>query len=518
MQVKKRPSAPIVAAVLALALVTAASGVGARPAAAADPVRIDVTISDTVEVTSTMEVGVTHTQYSADGWGSPDAVESARALLASAPLHQNQHIMGWGALNPEPVPGVRDFSSLDRRVRLMLDTTADPTITFAGAPDWMKGGTPGSTDWSKIEVAPLPEFYDDFARLAAAVALRYPEVRRFQVWNELKGFHDPSTNNWNIAAYTKLYNEVHGAVKAVRPDALIGGPYVVMDSWASSSAGGFPSDLRGPWGIIDRRALDAVSYWLAHSRGADFIAIDGGTSTRDQGLITSPFVAIEKFVAVTEWVKSRTSLPIVWAEWYPRGSSSNIAEHRAIMAAALAATARAGASSVLIWQPQCVGQNRLGCLFTDTRVKGGGQPTELWPVASDFVRWFPSGSQFVATDVSSDDIVVAATSEAVLLVNTTAAVVQVAGVPGVPDLDGYEVRFVKRQGRSTSRIQTPTPTPSDPNGTDRDQCESSPGTCDSARPAVAEPIADLLGRPGYVPTSDPEVARCLLSGVRPVIF
>ncbi len=171
-----------------------------------------------------LTVGVTHTQTSPDSWNRRGAVASARDILESVAPIQNQHLMGWGALNPEPSPGVYEWGSLDRRMEGIVDMGAEPVLTLCCAPDWMKGGAPGATDWGQLEVAPTPEHYDDFARLAQEAALRYPEVRHFIVWNELKGFYDSENNEWDAAGYTDLYNRVYTAVKEVRPDALIGGP------------------------------------------------------------------------------------------------------------------------------------------------------------------------------------------------------------------------------------------------------------------------------------------------------
>ena len=88
----------------------------------------------------------------------------------------------------------------------------------------MKGGTPGATDWSKIETAPAPLMYGEYAKLAVAAAKRHPEVKTFLVWNELKGFYNPATNDWDIAAYTRLYNAVFDALKAYNPALKVGGP------------------------------------------------------------------------------------------------------------------------------------------------------------------------------------------------------------------------------------------------------------------------------------------------------
>jgi hypothetical protein len=179
---------------------------------------------------SQLAMGVTHTQYSLDGWGDPTAVAAGKQVLRASTVFQNQHLMGWGADNPEPWPGVYRWASLDSRVKLMRDTGGTMVLTLCGAPDWMKGGTAGSTDWSKLDRAPTPGHYGDFARLAQRTALRYPDVRYFQVWNELKGFYNPALNRWDYEGYTAFYNRVYDAVKSVRPDARIGGPYVVLTS------------------------------------------------------------------------------------------------------------------------------------------------------------------------------------------------------------------------------------------------------------------------------------------------
>jgi hypothetical protein len=297
-----------------------------------------------------------------------------------API-QNQHLMGWGAANPEPSPGEYDFASLDRRIDLIVATGAEPVLTLCCAPDWMKGGKVGTTDWSRIEDAPAREHFDDFARLAGQAAQRYPSVRHFVVWNELKGFYDRARNAWDAAAYTDLYNRVHRAVKEVRPDALVGGPYVVFDSWASPSAGGHPSAVSGPWGVLDQRALDAVDYWIEHAVAADFIAVDGRTRTRDGGLTTTDFEANAKLRIVTEWVRARSDLPIWWMEIDAdcNDSSASSADPRraAVMMDALVAVARAGASAALLWGPQASESRNAVALFSDTSTPGGGEPLPL---------------------------------------------------------------------------------------------------------------------------------------------
>ncbi|MDQ0381968.1 glycoside hydrolase family protein [Amycolatopsis thermophila] len=262
-------------------------------------------------------LGVTHAQYSLDSWLTPGQRESGEQILGATPMLQNQHIMGFGVGNPEPVPGRYDWSRLDERMDLIGRTGGTPVITLCCAPDWMKGGATGTTNWDDLAAAPLRAHFADFARLSAVVAQRYPQVRYFQVWNELKGFWDSAKGRWDQEGYTDLYNQVYDAVKKVRPDALIGGPYVVINTWSSAEATDHPSELRGPYGVVDQRSLDVVEYWNEHKHGADFVALDASTATRDKGLITTPDRASQIYSDATRWARGVTGLPVWWSEFYP---------------------------------------------------------------------------------------------------------------------------------------------------------------------------------------------------------
>lgn len=319
--------------------------------------------------------GMTHTQHSADAWGDPTAVSSARSIAKSLGGFQDQAIMGWGVTNPEPAPGVFDFTDLDRRVAFMRSSGATPVITLAGAPDWMKGGRAGETDWSKIEVAPTVAHYADFAALAAKIARRYPDVVHFMVWNELKGFFDQANNRWDAYHYTALYNAVYDALKAVNPAIAVGGPYVVMDSWTSAGVASNPSNVSGLWGVLDQRPLDVVTYWLAHAHGADFVAIDAASGPRDAPASVDPAVATEKFAAVDAWLRARTRLPIWWAEFYvqPRGVSWTRQHQASVQLFALLQMQRSGAAAAFLWQPEASASSELGAVWTQTATLGGGK-------------------------------------------------------------------------------------------------------------------------------------------------
>jgi hypothetical protein len=248
-------------------------------------------------------------------------------------------------------------------------------ITLCCAPDWMKGGRSGQTDWNQLAVAPSRRRFDDFARLAVAVAHRYPSVRHYQVWNELKGFWNDKQNRWDYEGYTALYNKVYDALKRLDPSLQIGGPYVPMDSLRSAdTAGGKSSAVSGPWGVIDQRALDAVTYWLAHKHGAQFINIDGGTDTDDR-YFPPPAEGAQKFADVTRWLRAHTAMPIWWSEFYAPQDASGASTPAAI-SDALVALRESGASVALLWSSECQPGDVLPCLWTSTFTSTGGRPTQ----------------------------------------------------------------------------------------------------------------------------------------------
>src|SRR5690606_473294 len=263
--------------------------------------------------------GVTHTQYSADNESS-EMQGQARRLLGRVSMMQNQHIMGWGAGNPEPSPGQYNFTDLNRRLTFMSSSQAVPVITLCCAPDWMKGGQAGRTDWSKNPtVAVRPEHFDDYAKLAARVAQQYPTVEHHMAWNESTGFWKESAHRWDSEGYTEMYNKVYDALKKVNPNIKVGGPYVPIESTKADR----PSELKGPYGTVDQRALDAIEYWIKHKKGADFIVVDGATVTTDGGNVPDDFAATAKFSAITEWLKQKSGgLPVWWAEWYVEPENS----------------------------------------------------------------------------------------------------------------------------------------------------------------------------------------------------
>ncbi|WP_344023881.1 xylan 1,4-beta-xylosidase [Streptomyces luteireticuli] len=392
--------------------------------------------------------GFTHTKYSADR-GEDGARRTAAGLLSADPMPQNQAVMGWGADNPEPRPGSYNFTDLDRRVALMRGTGATPVLTLCCAPDWMKGGGP-QTDWSQksLEKAPLPSHYKDFARLAGVVAKRYPDVHHFIVWNELKGFYDDSRKRWDYEGYTALYNLVYEELRRQRDDILIGGPYVVMDSNSPGSASN-ASTLQGPWGVVDQRALDALTYWNRHKAGADFVVVDGSSYTRDGSLLLpDEFRATQKFADVTAWLKNATGLPVWWAEWYvePADAQDNRAgwtEQRrvAVQATAMMQMARAGVAAAFYWNPEGDTGACPGCLWSSTELSGGGTGLPMMELLSRFGKAFPPGAE-TRRPVVEGEAQALTSGRTTLVVNTTDHGVSAKVDGRGMELGAYEVRWL----------------------------------------------------------------------------
>ncbi|SNS06223.1 Glycosyl hydrolases family 39 [Streptosporangium subroseum] len=385
--------------------------------------------------------GITHTEFSAGNRADPVS-QSASHLLSRVPMLQNQHIMGWGAGNPEPAPGKYDFRDLDGRIKFMGASQSIPVITLCCAPDWMKGGTAGRTDWTRLETAPKRAHFDDFARLAVTVAKRYPTVKHYMVWNEFKGFWNPANNRWDAEGYTELYNKIYVALKAVNKDIQVGGPYMSM----VSSKNDKDSEIQGAWGVVDQRDLDAVEYWLAHKKGADFIVVDSSSPTKDAGLIPDEFTALGKFSAITSWLKQKSDLPVWWAEWYvePQGSGWTEGRRLAVQTVAMMEFATSGATTSLYWSPQRksgkAGQPCPGCLWHPSQ----GTELPMAGILSGFTKWFPAGITLEKVTSSDPKVRVLAQEGQLVMVNTSNASVSTTVDGRAFTLKPYEIRWSDR--------------------------------------------------------------------------
>jgi hypothetical protein len=426
---------PLLASAIAACLLT----IGA-----AAPENVTVTVERArPEGVSRLELGVTHTQRSLDTGGDAAAIARAEKLLAAVCRYQNVHIMGWGTMNPNPAPGVYDWESLDRRMRMVRSIPGTvPVITLCAAPDWMKGGKPGETDWSKIEVAPIPAHFADFATLAAAVARRYPDVKHFQVWNEFKGFWDRARNNWHFEHYTEMYNRVYDALKAVNPEIRVGGPYLVIEG-SGSESGGWATEKP-----IRARQWEVLDHWLKHKHGAEFFVIDRSLrSSHDTNTYTEAEHRSRTplFGDIVRQIRQRTELPIWYAEFYAGRHGGSPEESAAVNASVLLHMVRSGVSVALLWG--VTGAGDLGhALLSDTRQPGGGAPSPLYTVFQILRDHFGPGTSLVRATSSAPDVEVLASADQTLLINKRLDAVTVTLDGKQFPLAANEVRLIRRAG------------------------------------------------------------------------
>jgi hypothetical protein len=440
-----RPLAAVVA-VLGMALVACSGTTTGTPASVSEQTlqAIEADAGFTWEQQpSPLELGVTHTQNSLDAHHAGEATERGIEILSDhGAVWENHHLMGFGTSNPEPSPGDYDWDSLDKRMELTEETGNKTMLTLCCAPDWMKGGEEGETDWDLLEDEPLPEFFDDYAALAAEAVERYPQIERVMVWNELKGFYNHTANRWDYEGYTEFYNQVYTAVKNVRSDVEVGGPYVVLTSLDEGETDA-SKEVTGPWGAADQRALDVVDYWLAHNVGADFLAVDGSTATK-QDTVPDPLEGAQKFADLTRWIHQRTDLPVWWAEFYPdvpeseKGGASSPAS-AATTLATVAAYAQSGTAGALLWGPQ--GHDlEYAALWTDSTEEDGGRPTPLTPAWQWLVPRLAEGEVEIGRSPDSTLVVFRAPDGAVV-VNAGADEVQVGDAEPV---QGWAVTVIPK--------------------------------------------------------------------------
>ncbi|HIW61012.1 MAG TPA: hypothetical protein H9881_01010 [Candidatus Stackebrandtia excrementipullorum] len=340
------------------------------------------------ESTADFQLGITHTERSIDAWGDTESIADAKTILAELGPLQNQHLMGWGAVNPwpDPLSDQREWDGLDARIKTIDDTGGTAVITLATAPGWMKPGGgrddddngEDDMDW-EMESPVAPEHFDDFAKLAAETAQRYDDVQYFQIWNEFKGFWNDDKNRWDYEGFTRFYNTVYDAVKEVRPDASVGGPYAPMVTYTN---GAHPSDLGGEWGTVDQRALDAIQYWLDNKTGADFFTLSGTAHSSDGHWYPTRTDQVgDKFRSLTEWVADRTDLPIWWSSFHAELQPDDNGSTPEMIEAALTGMSDGGASTALWWQSECSTPESFPCLWTSVQQPGGGQPTDYTQLA-----------------------------------------------------------------------------------------------------------------------------------------
>ncbi len=416
---------------LAAALL-ASVGLWALPVHAAEPVKITIHRNDP-GFTSQITLGITHTHLSMDRTGKnaarvvPEAAQRAKDAVAAVSGIQNSHIIGWGAYDINPEPGVYKWESLDARVDYMRSMKQPMVLTLCTAPGWMK--VRGDT-W-KMEDRPKRECFDDFAGLCVEVAKRYPDVRAYQVWNEFKGFWNNQKNNWDVEEYTEMYNKVYDALKAYDPALKVGGFYLVIQGTGSVPLGKSGVDTYNPVGSKDRYCLE---YWVKNKHGADFVCLDRGVRDyHDNNKYT-----IEELASLLHWyqdvgkqVYDVAKLPIWWAEYYAAGGKEGGNAAVAAFEASIYANMIRGHTEVaLLWNP-VAGEISHGIVSNITD-EDGGRPLPHYDVFKMINEHFGKGTQIIPATSTSPMIDVLATKEKAMIVN-------LQNQPAKVSVDGREI-------------------------------------------------------------------------------
>lgn len=380
-------------------------------------VKVDINFNQP-GIVSNFEIGLTHVQ---NRWydGHPQAVARVKKLLVDGKIRfQNTHIMGWGPDNPNPSPGIYKWQSLDSIMAMMLSMDGTvPVITFCTAPGWMKSN---GADWD-MEDCVIEEHFEDFALLCGKVAERYDYVDYFQVWNEFKGFRSwkNGVEKRDMEQFTQMYNLVYDAVKKVRPDVKIGGPYIPISGTE----------------LLSSHKQD-VKYWIENINGAEFFTFDGwvegwppGSNTEEWMMDRSSF-----YGDITKEFMNLTNLPQWVSEYYP-GRNNNPEFVAAHFASTYYYSLKSGIQLALLWD----GLN-FGELFSNTEKENGGLPTLQYNVVSAFNNYFGPGTQLYNTNSSSDDILVLSSLEKALLINKTKKPLVIKLKEETFTLKGYEVK------------------------------------------------------------------------------
>jgi glycosyl hydrolase family 42 (putative beta-galactosidase) len=148
-----------------------------------------------------------------DAWieFGPGTLESRIATLQELGLKVVRVTVHWDAA--EPSPGEYDWSRTDALLEPLEAAGIDPVVTLYGTPEWANGGR---------DVNVAPNHGADFAAFAAAIADRYPRVRRWTIWNE------PNQRRWLSTAspaqyVTRLLNPAYIAIHEASPSSKVAG-------------------------------------------------------------------------------------------------------------------------------------------------------------------------------------------------------------------------------------------------------------------------------------------------------
>ncbi|MCJ7728986.1 MAG: hypothetical protein MUO27_03785, partial [Sedimentisphaerales bacterium] len=272
------------------------------------------------------------------------------------------------------------------------------------------------------------------------------------------------SGNWDYVRYTNLYNAVYDAVKSVRPDAKIGGPYLGIQGDGGATIGKSGTDTFSPIGTPD---WTVINYWLTNKHGADFFCFDRwlidyhdeNSYTNAERMLLTPF-----FGSVVAQIRAvDANLPIWISEFYggmDAGGSPVSAFTAANHASCYYHSLINGASLALVWNPEEVvpaDPRILNSLFTDTATSSGGQLTPHYNVVSAFNNYFYPGVQIYETTTSATNLEALASLDKTMLINKKSSAMTVTYGPNNITLSGYEVKVVNTPSATPGQATSPSP-------------------------------------------------------------
>ena len=185
--------------------------------------------------------------------GSVTAEQSAD-LLAGIGADVDRVQINWARF--EPAPGTYDFALSDSIYAADLARGVRPLFILAYAPGWASGSACSGVA-GRCLAGPESGYYDDFARAAAALAVRYPQAAGIEVWNEpnLQHFWRPAAHPEGYAA---LLRETYAAVRQANPAMRVaGGSVGQINSDTGTIAA--PEFMRRVYAAGAGNAMDALT-------------------------------------------------------------------------------------------------------------------------------------------------------------------------------------------------------------------------------------------------------------------
>jgi hypothetical protein len=321
---------------------------------------------------ATIQTTALRTMTNRMGWTSVHSQTrntTTKNIIGPASHVQNQHLVGFGS-NVDPQPGAGaayQWSFMDSTFGYPTATTGyfsgspERCLTLCGCPPHMRSpkvagkwdpqGVKSGTALTSLSdyTPPNSSWFQEYADLCAAAAARYPHIKYFQVWNEMKGWYfvtqyagsnlvptgsglpaGPSGGNrWWMEGYTALFNKIYTAIKAVRPDAVIVGPYCVLNGFSWDQAAdwandAFPDNYQGVWGYGDKKITSLLAYFIRNCTGCDVLCVDYRTMTKDSGSTSyyNPTTLPATPDPTNKWTTNpdNGNHPRLWNQGYPYGA------------------------------------------------------------------------------------------------------------------------------------------------------------------------------------------------------